>query len=343
MATEGQVMLQRSQRTSIHVFCATTVLCATAYFARYLRRSNKYLTNVSTNNKKGLKNRNVSASHYAGRYMVGTNYKTVIAKNCIKYKLRCTGLGGREEECTFYILGGACSESFSGSNLATVLQKSHSLESEAIQALQQNFAAGSLNTHTSVGLSPYFHRFVATLGCEAPWEHVRKSATNIIKGSTESSVATFDEKCDDWFVSLQVEGASAVHAAFDVLLQLRAHEKVLPSEQLKVLEHGYAAVAETSYHGPSSTSFGSAFPLGVKQRQLEYPAPVFINRRADETMKEYLKRKRKEFSTWIEINHERVAVLFVEPQWGSSALAQPWPTEHLRWLIQKTHSYGIKV
>lgn len=44
-----------------------------------------------------------------------------------------------------------------------------------------------------------------------------------------------------------------------------------------------------------------------------------------------------------EIHHSKVAVLFVEPQWGSSAIGQPWPPAHLKWVVEKSKSYGIKV
>lgn len=252
--------------------------------------------------------------HYAGRYKIGTYYKTVLSKSGIVYTLKSIFTGvtksdqNKKVENTgrsYFILGGACSESFSGQKLAKVIEAAHSLESKAIEALKNGLPAPSLNTHTSVGLSPAFREFVAELGCQAPWPSVRKSA-NKMKCSFKHTVK--DTACDavqskcgdaDWFVSLQVEGASAVHAAFDVLLQLRALEQSSPSKRRAILDHGYAAVAETSYHGPPSTSFGSAFPLGLKHRQLQYPAPVIINRRINETFDEFLSRKKDEFTEWI--------------------------------------------
>ena len=74
--------------------------------------------------------------------------------------------------------------------------------------------------------------------------------------------------CRQWFVSLQVEGASAVHAAFDVLLQLRAEEQPTAKQRDAMLRNGLAAVADTCYHGPGSTSFGSTQPLGMHARQV---------------------------------------------------------------------------
>lgn len=58
----------------------------------------------------------------------------------------------------------------------------------------------------------------------------------------------------DWCVSLQLEGASAVWAAIDMVLQVNIMET-------KQLTRTKIAVGAMSYHSPPITSFGAKSPL----------------------------------------------------------------------------------
>lgn len=82
---------------------------------------------------------------------------------------------------------------------------------------------------------------------------------------------------DDWFVSLQTEGASAVWAATDLLLQAQHadHASLAASPRTTV------AVGACSYHGPPSSSLGGgASPLaGHKRGQVVYPVPSSLRPR----------------------------------------------------------------
>mmetsp|Transcript_19670 Transcript_19670/g.28929 ORF Transcript_19670/g.28929 Transcript_19670/m.28929 type:complete len:395 (-) Transcript_19670:886-2070(-) len=309
-----------------------------ALFFALLRRHKSSQREQPTNDLEG------SHRRYAGRYTMHTAYDTVQGKSGVRYTLVAPEGGSKgnrsaQSSREVMILGGACSESFSGPNLAGVLHRSHEMERQALADLRAGKPASSLNTHTSVGLSPFFGEFAREIGSRAPWADVRHNARSCDRASEDMKV----QPGDDWFVTLQVEGASAVHAAFDVLLQLRAEEEPDEEKKQAILSSSFAAIADTSYHGPGSTSFGSCQPLGMHSRQLHYPAPTLIDRPINEPEAQYFARKRKEFTQWLEANHEVVSVLFVEPQWGSSALGQPWPAEELRFVVQQAKAKGIKV
>lgn len=65
-----------------------------------------------------------------------------------------------------------------------------------IQALENSEAAECLSVHTSAGVPPSMDRFLAALRPHLPTDG------------------------EEWAVNLQAEGASAVHAAVDMALQV---------------------------------------------------------------------------------------------------------------------------
>ena len=69
-------------------------------------------------------------------------------------------------------------------------------------------------------------------------------------------------------VYLQAEGASAVHAAVDMALQVfqDGQDFNRPDARTRV------ACGASSYHGPASTSPGGATPLGAVAKGLTHPA-----------------------------------------------------------------------
>lgn len=94
------------------------------------------------------------------------------------------------------------------------------------------------------------------------------------------------EEESDWFVSLQSEGASAVWAATDLLLQAQHanHASLAASPRTLV------AVGAKSYHGPPSSSLGGGeTPLpSAKHGQVTYPVPSSLQpRQASEPQEAY--------------------------------------------------------
>lgn len=167
--------------------------------------------------------------------------------------------------------------------------------------------AAPLSIHTSGGVPAALSDFIAALEPHLPWK---------------------DKETLDWCVSLQLEGASAVWAGIDMLLQMQLLKGNV--ERKKV------AVGERSYHGPPSTSFGSSSPLFTKTSQVMYPVPV-AGTALDE--KELLLK----FEHFLNEHGEEVGVLLVEPQWGSSQVGLPWPKELLNAYVKMAQERGILV
>ena len=95
-----------------------------------------------------------------------------------------------------------------GRNLAGVLMPGFEYEKHVLQALLNDEPAPPLAVHTSAGVPAALGEFIETLGEYLPWRH-QEEEENVKEGK------------EDWFVSLQIEGASAVLAAIDLMLQLR--------------------------------------------------------------------------------------------------------------------------
>merc|ERR1712107_383917 len=103
-------------------------------------------------------------------------------------------------------VGLACSEIFSGPRLAKILQPGFAYEQKVMMDLTMsccgdgsnniNAFASPLSIHTSGGVPEALSTFIEALEPHLPWK----------------------DKNFDWCLSLQLEGASAVWAAIDMLL-----------------------------------------------------------------------------------------------------------------------------
>jgi adenosylmethionine-8-amino-7-oxononanoate aminotransferase len=177
-----------------------------------------------------------------------------------------------------------------------------------MEALLAGDYAPPLSNHTSGGVTEALSDFVAALEPHLPW----KNSDDL-----------------DWCVSLQLEGASAVWAAIDMVLQ----EAILTSgnKQRKLV-----AVGATSYHGPPSTSLGAVCPLWKKAYQVKYPVPV-AGKPVDEA--EYVAK----FESFLDQHSHEVGVMLFEPQWGSSQVAYPWPKTLLQKYVAMAKARGIRV
>ena len=247
---------------------------------------------------------------FAGRVPIGTPHHRVLRK-------RAQWLTIENVEKPLLAIGLACSEIFSGRNLANVLRPAHDLEASALHLLQKNEPADTLSLHTSAGVNPALSTFM-----DAFQPHLPKSF-----------------ETDDSCISLQVSGADAVWAATDLLLQLqtvRGH-----TLRTKV------AVAARSYHGPGTSAFGHAAPLGAHAKtplQCTYPAPSIFSRTKDDVNESiFHERIWNEYKYFLDYHSSDVGVLLVEPQWGSSCLAQPWNRSLLQRYIKAAQARGILV
>jgi adenosylmethionine-8-amino-7-oxononanoate aminotransferase len=203
-------------------------------------------------------------------------------------------------------IGLACSECLSGPQLAKVLKRGFEYEQKVLKDLEDGNYAAPLAIHTSAGIPEATGEFMKALEPHLPWN-----------------------TCEDWCLSLQLEGASAVMAAIDFMMQ----EQIL---QTGNNNRKMVAVGGASYHGPPSTSFGSACPLWEREYQLKYPVP-FAGQPIDTD------KLLGEYNDFLEKHGESIGVLLVEPQWGSSQAAFPWPKDLLKTYIKMAQERGIRV
>ncbi|KAL1521274.1 hypothetical protein AB1Y20_020943 [Prymnesium parvum] len=221
--------------------------------------------------------------------------------------------GGAER---MLVVGGACSEIFGGPHLAKMLRPGLEYEAAVLAKVERGEPAAPLVQHTSTSLPPQLADFVEALEAQLP---------------------AFVRQADDWAVSLQVEGASAVSAAVEVLLQLQAARGNL--------ERVGIAVADRSYHGPPSTSLGvPAKPLppalsAAKPPQIVYPAPTPFSCTSDADVAAL----RAAWKGFFAQHGKGLGVVVVEPQWGSSCAAATWPKELLKEFIGLAHAAGALV
>lgn len=241
--------------------------------------------------------------HFAGRQPAGTEHPVTLFKEGARHVRSING-----EETEVLAVGLACSECFSGPNLHRMLKPGFEYERKAMEALANGERAEPLSIHTSAGVTPALEEFLAALEPHLPW-----------KDAVET---------DDWCVSLQLEGASAVWAAIDMVLQLRILETG-ETNKTKV------AVGKTSYHGPPSTSFGSGSPIWHKHHQVMYPTPS-PGAPIDEVA------LLEQFEAFLADNND-IGVILFEPQWGSSQAGFPWPKQLLKSYINTAKERGIKV
>lgn len=242
-------------------------------------------------------------SHYAGRLPAGSELPICISKNGINHVRE---MDGRQEE--IMSVGLACSECFSGPRLAKLLQPGFAYEQQVLLDLMAGKAASPLSIHTSGGVPQALSQFIQEMKPHLPWA---------------------EPDALDWCMSLQMEGASAVSAAIDMLLQVGMIES--GSTRRKMV-----AVGKKSYHGPPSTSFGSNCPMWTKDFQVTYPVPI-----AGESLDEI--KLLSEYQAFLDKHGDEIGVLLIEPQWGSSQAALPWPKHLLKAYIKMAKDLGIKV
>jgi len=243
-------------------------------------------------------------SHFAARKPAGAGYPTTLKKDGVRHQQRLPD--GTERE--IIACGLACSECFSGKNLHRILLPGFEKQHEIMEALARGEPAAPLIIHTSSGVPEALPEFLDALALHLPWKNK-------------------DEL--DWCVSLQLEGASAVWAAIDMVLQVNIIENKQQG-RLKI------AVGATSYHGPPSTSFGANQPLWAKNNQLIYPVPTAYGEYDEE---ELLEKYRK----FLDDNAHEIGVMLFEPQWGSSQAALPWPKHLLKTYVEMARERGIKI
>jgi hypothetical protein len=168
-------------------------------------------------------------SRFAGRRAAGTEYPITVSKNGVYHHQIMPD--GTERD--IIACGLACSECFSSKNLYNILKPGFDLEQKVMQDLAQGKPAEPLSIHTSSGVVDALGPFIEALSLHLPWK----------------------DKDTDWCVSLQLEGASAVFAAIDMVLQVNMIDNPEQTNRIKV------AVGATSYHGPPSTSWGAKSPI----------------------------------------------------------------------------------
>lgn len=246
-------------------------------------------------------------SHFAGRLPAGSELPIIVAKNGARH----TRILASGEEREVLAVGLACSECFSGPRLAEILRPGFEYEKEVMKNLLSESRAGPLSTHTSSGVPVALSGFISALEPHLPWKN--------------------KERHDDWCVSLQLEGASAVWAAIDMVLQVN----MLSSGDI---HRKMVAVGANSYHGPPVTSFGSKSPMWRKNDQVIYPVPgpgFDMNVSGPSLL--------KEFERFLNKHGDEIGALLIEPQWGSSQAAYPWPKELLQQYVKMTKDHGIPV
>jgi len=233
----------------------------------------------------------------------------VLSKQGIRLKrLRA----GHEEET--FALGAACSEVFTGQRLAKVLRPAVDYQVKALQSLEQGEACRPLSIHTSAGIPAALGSFVEALEPHLPWP-----------------------KGDDWFVNLQQEGATAVWAGVEALMQLsQLRHKASPRSMV--------AVGERSYHGAKTTGLGMPaqprWPSAPRtQGQVAYPVPAAGAESSTSLQEEFLKR----FDAFLDAEGEKVGCILFEPQWGSTFAARPWPAKLLQEAVTRSKKRGIFV
>jgi 4-aminobutyrate aminotransferase-like enzyme len=229
-----------------------------------------------------------------------------LSQNGIIHRWRWLDDGSEQD---MLVLGAGASVAFSGARLAEVLEDGLLSQQEAVARLASGEPHAPLSLHTSAGGTTELEPFAEALRPHLPWPEARRTAAG---GG------------DEWFVNLQTEGTSAVFAAVDICMQ-------------KV------AVGAYSYHGPGSTSFGAASPLGPKPQQLQYPVPAARDMLPNETLPEFHERILAKFEAFLLDHGDEIAVMLVEPQWGSSLAAQPWPVDLLREVIKLAQARSIYV
>lgn len=253
-----------------------------------------------------------SLSHMAVRGPVASKGipGAVLSKQGLNTKRMCNG----ELEETL-VLGAACSEVLSGPELAKVLRPAVELQTRALDAFAECRPAQPLSIHTSAGVPAQLGGFVEAMSQHLPWHDAE----------------------DDWFLNLQLEGATAVWAGVEALMRLQQS-----SDAGRARTH--VAVGERSYHGPKTTALGqpaeARWPGGPRtEGQLPYPLPSPACGESGLEHEDFLKR----FGAFLDEHAEHVGVIIFEPQWGSSFAGRPWPRATLQEAVRRSQARGILV
>eukprot|EP00439_Symbiodinium_sp_Y106_P050356 s6280_g6.t1 len=229
--------------------------------------------------------------------------------------------GDREEEAI--LIGAACSEVFTGPRLAKVLRPALDHQKTAIENMEMDKPWEPLAIHTSAGVPRALADFVESLSPHLPWPAAEADC--------------------DWFLNLQLEGATAVWAGVEALATLRSHNIVPAASGASKDETCCIGVAENSYHGALTTALGQpALPRWNKAPrtlgQVPYPLPPADAATSQQAQKAYL----DQFETFL-MEHKEVGICIFEPQWGSSLLGRTWPAALLRNVISLCHGLGRSV
>jgi adenosylmethionine-8-amino-7-oxononanoate aminotransferase len=233
------------------------------------------------------------------------------------------------EEAEILSVGLACSECFSGPRLAKILKPGFDYERRVMEDLSADVYSQPLSIHTSGGVTDALTDFVNALAPHLPWKTAKYSDTDDVDHDDDADDDADVDDGLDWCVSLQLEGASAVWAAIDMVLQ----DAILTSGGTKRL---LVAVGSTSYHGPPSTSVGSYCPIWHKTLQVTYPAPTAGEKVDEESLT-------NQFEFFLDQYANEVGVILFEPQWGSSQAGYPWPKSLLQTYIAMARTRGIKI
>ena len=253
---------------------------------------------------------NTAPCRFSGRHPLGKCQPPVPMKN---------GFNFARADGDVRLLGGACSEVLGGANLAKLLEDGFDMEVRAMTAMKKDQPAEVLSLHTSAGVPVQLDGFFEAL------------APHVAFGGG-----------DDWCCNLQAEGGSAVHAAVDMCLQAFG-----PADLSAEGARTRLACGASSYHGPASTSPGGATPLGAIAKGLthtaRYPVPSPFFRKAGETEAKFHSRMLGEFKAYLGTYGSELGVLLIEPQWGSSVAAMPWPPALLRSYVSEAKKAGLAV
>lgn len=267
-----------------------------------------------------------SAGCYSSTARVAPSVAAVLQRRGLRAKRRRQVEEDKDEEEEVSVLGGACSEVFHGKRLAQVLRPAIEHQTRALAALEQNEAIRPMSIHTSVGHPCAAAAFVEALMPHAPWPRC---------------------EAEDWFVNFQVEGTSAVWAGVEILMHL---------QQARGAEtRNLVAVAEASYHGPSTIALGAP-PLRrwpgapPSQGQVFYPRPPLPRRKLDaEAANDDLDGEHAlhtflaSFDAFLAQHGDNLGVILFEPQWGSSNAGRPWPARALQEAVLRCKARGILV
>lgn len=211
-----------------------------------------------------------------GRYGVGSSLTATLLR---RNGIRHTVRWADGEVQDILCLGGAASSAFVGSRQAAIKRRCAEFEAEE-------------NVHTSIASPRTQADFVRALAPHATWTD------------------------DDWFVNIQLDGTSAVHAAVEVLAARR------PSRP-------HVAVFADSYHGPATMTFGRGSGM---RRQLTIAEDPHSTQRSLALLQEFLAA-----------HGAAVSVIVVEPQSGSSRWGRPRSPSFLRTLCSAARERGIAV